>query len=227
MPAKSEKQRRFMAMAYNDPDMGVPKEVAKKYMKKPAKGFKEGGKLPDLTGDGKVTQADVLKGRGVFKKGGKVGYHRMPDGTMMKDSEHNMKEGGAVKKQRTRDTAADYARRTNATSRMNRPPREDVPAPMRMAAPEERRASKLAPTSTRDKPVPRPDRGMDSSPRPRMRPDDMEAAGAVERGNRASMREAEEMPGMMMGGKVKKMAKGGKVRGAGMASKGVRACKMM
>ena len=32
----------------------------------------EGGKLPDLTGDGKVTQADVLKGRGVFQEGGKV-----------------------------------------------------------------------------------------------------------------------------------------------------------
>jgi len=33
--------------------------------------FKSGGsKFPDLTGDGKVTQADVLKGRGVFKKGG-------------------------------------------------------------------------------------------------------------------------------------------------------------
>jgi hypothetical protein len=34
--------------------------------------FKKGGKLPDLTGDGKVTRADVLKGRGVpgFKKGG-------------------------------------------------------------------------------------------------------------------------------------------------------------
>ena len=31
--------------------------------------------FPDLTGDGKVTRADVLKGRGVegFKKGGKVG----------------------------------------------------------------------------------------------------------------------------------------------------------
>jgi len=26
--------------------------------------------FPDLTGDGKVTQADILKGRGVFKKGG-------------------------------------------------------------------------------------------------------------------------------------------------------------
>ena len=27
-------------------------------------------KFPDLTGDGEVTQADILKGRGVFKKGG-------------------------------------------------------------------------------------------------------------------------------------------------------------
>ena len=27
-------------------------------------------KFPDLTGDGKVTQADILKGRGVFKMGG-------------------------------------------------------------------------------------------------------------------------------------------------------------
>jgi len=32
--------------------------------------YKEGGKFPDLTGDGKVTQADILKGRGVFKNGG-------------------------------------------------------------------------------------------------------------------------------------------------------------
>ena len=28
------------------------------------------GSFPDLTGDGKVTRADVLKGRGVFKSGG-------------------------------------------------------------------------------------------------------------------------------------------------------------
>ena len=32
--------------------------------------YKKGGSFPDLTGDGKVTRADVLKGRGVFKKGG-------------------------------------------------------------------------------------------------------------------------------------------------------------
>jgi hypothetical protein len=35
-------------------------------------GLKKGGKakFPDLTGDGKVTKADILKGRGVFRKGG-------------------------------------------------------------------------------------------------------------------------------------------------------------
>ena len=35
---------------------------------KPKKGRSK--KFPDLTGDGKVTQADILKGRGVFRKGG-------------------------------------------------------------------------------------------------------------------------------------------------------------
>jgi|TARA_A100001391_G_scaffold72224_2_gene46121 hypothetical protein len=36
--------------------------------------YNKGGKkkFPDLTGDGKVTRADILKGRGVFKKGGKL-----------------------------------------------------------------------------------------------------------------------------------------------------------
>ena len=29
-------------------------------------------KFPDLTGDGKVTQADILKGRGVFQEGGSI-----------------------------------------------------------------------------------------------------------------------------------------------------------
>ena len=32
--------------------------------------YKEGGSFPDLNKDGKITKADVLKGRGVFKKGG-------------------------------------------------------------------------------------------------------------------------------------------------------------
>ena len=33
--------------------------------------LKKGGKaFPDLNKDGKITKADILKGRGVFKKGG-------------------------------------------------------------------------------------------------------------------------------------------------------------
>ena len=41
----------------------------------PRKEMAEGdevSKFPDLTGDGKVTQADILKGRGVFQEGGAV-----------------------------------------------------------------------------------------------------------------------------------------------------------
>ena len=39
---------------------------------------KAGGSFPDLTGDGKVTKADVLKGRGVkaAKMGGKMKAYR-------------------------------------------------------------------------------------------------------------------------------------------------------
>ena len=48
--------------------MGETKEGEKL----PEKKLRSGG-LPDLTGDGKITRADVLKGRGVFKKGGSVG----------------------------------------------------------------------------------------------------------------------------------------------------------
>ena len=36
--------------------------------------------FPDLNDDGKVTRADVLKGRGVFKRGGKVKKKRYEDG---------------------------------------------------------------------------------------------------------------------------------------------------
>tara|TARA_R100000655_G_scaffold48206_1_gene85605 strand:- start:60 stop:578 length:519 start_codon:yes stop_codon:yes gene_type:complete len=42
-----------------------------------ASGGKVKKKFPDLTGDGKVTRADVLKGRGVFRKGGRANTRRM------------------------------------------------------------------------------------------------------------------------------------------------------
>jgi hypothetical protein len=50
------------------PGAGFGDDIPRKKTKKLAKG----GSLPDLTGDGKITRADVLKGRGVFKKGGAV-----------------------------------------------------------------------------------------------------------------------------------------------------------
>ena len=56
-------------------------------------GMKKGG-FPDLTGDGKVTRADVLKGRGVkpkgMMKGGAVGGK--------KKNPKGYSRGGAVKR---------------------------------------------------------------------------------------------------------------------------------
>jgi len=63
------------------------------YKIRPRQALKKGGmakgKFPDLTGDGKVTFKDILKGRGVVKKKGgmiKEGMHKMPSGKKMKNS---------------------------------------------------------------------------------------------------------------------------------------------
>jgi hypothetical protein len=68
------------------------------YKIRPRQALKKGGmakgKFPDLTGDGKVTFKDVLKGRGVIKKKGgmiKEGMHKMLNGKKMKNSD--MKKG--------------------------------------------------------------------------------------------------------------------------------------
>jgi len=65
------------------------------YKIRPRPGFKKGGKaFPDLTGDGKVTFKDILKGRGVIKKKGgivKKEMHKMPNGKMMKNSDMKKK----------------------------------------------------------------------------------------------------------------------------------------
>jgi hypothetical protein len=68
------------------------------YKIRPRQALKKGGmakgKFPDLTGDGKVTFKDILKGRGVIKKKGgmiKEGMHKMPGGKKMKNSD--MKKG--------------------------------------------------------------------------------------------------------------------------------------
>jgi hypothetical protein len=60
-----------------------PSDVESKMVKKPKSSFrpafapkvkkaKSGASFPDLNKDGKITKADILKGRGVIKNGGKV-----------------------------------------------------------------------------------------------------------------------------------------------------------
>jgi len=66
--------------------MGETKEGEKLSEKK-----LRGGGLPDLTGDGKSTRADVLKGRGVFKHGGKV--HKYAGGGSVKSSASRRADG--------------------------------------------------------------------------------------------------------------------------------------
>ena len=73
MNKRQEQQQQF-----RDMKMGGTVRANKKSMR--AK--KRGGKFPDLTGDGKVTQADILKGRGVFKHGGKVKKDKNKKGKM-------------------------------------------------------------------------------------------------------------------------------------------------
>ena len=69
--------------------------------------MKDGGKakkFPDLTGDGKVTRADVLKGRGVFASGGRPGLYA--------NIHAKRKRGGRMKKKGAKGapTAANFAR---------------------------------------------------------------------------------------------------------------------
>ena len=66
--------------------------------------FKDGGKakkFPDLTGDGKVTRADILKGRGVFAAGGKVKNKILKE--MFKVQKEYFKIPGKVRKEMKRN----------------------------------------------------------------------------------------------------------------------------
>jgi len=71
-------------------------EMLKQERKIKAK-MKDGGKFPDLTGDGQVTRADILKGRGVFGQGGvnNPGFKALP-GYVQAKIKANMEEGGMM-----------------------------------------------------------------------------------------------------------------------------------
>ena len=81
---KSLREKKFLGgrIKKKKPETKEKKSIKEKILPKKKKdrldelrkelGMKKGGKakFPDLTGDGKVTRADILKGRGVFRKGG-------------------------------------------------------------------------------------------------------------------------------------------------------------
>ena len=68
------------------------------YKIRPRLDFKKGGKaFPDLNKDGKITRADVLKARGVFKKGSYVDMseeHEGMESKAMEAKEYAMEEKG-------------------------------------------------------------------------------------------------------------------------------------
>jgi len=84
----------------------LPQGIGKKMAK--------GGSLPDLTGDGKITRADVLKGRGVFKHGGHVMKRAYrTGGDVLKEIDEDQKDlnkmsfGAAFKKARANKGAGE------------------------------------------------------------------------------------------------------------------------
>ena len=224
MPAKSEKQRRYMAMAYNDPEMGVSKEVAKKFMKKPAKGYKKGG-MPDLTGDGKVTQADVLKGRGVFKKGGKVKKYQA--GNMVSPDEAALLRGNAAMDRISEEGTTNMMEGMKAKDPRSMRPKKRPADPRSMKPkarpqPMTKKQQRIAgakgaasqyDTGTRDTPASEPVLRQGAKDTAKRQLDSLMGGGA------------KKALGMMAGGKVKKMKSGGKIRGYGIA-RGGKACKM-
>ena len=72
----------------------------------PASNMKKGGAFPDLTGDGKVTKADVLKGRGVFKKGGANPGFKAVQAKIAKKQGVSKEAAGAILAASTRKASA-------------------------------------------------------------------------------------------------------------------------
>jgi len=230
MPAKSRKQQRFMAAVANNPKfakkVGVPKNVGKKFMK--MKKYKSGG-FPDLTGDGKVTQADILKGRGVKKlnEGGvtnmkKQGYNARLDDSMgakngkKKQSMKSRRDEseGMEKSMGKRKFAGDKAMKFQAGGRM----------PVGMANP---RAGVMGGEMLMSAPDAGMPRTVSMGPQRISEPTSEQRRQAAARARRRAAGGAGRRGGggRKAGGKIYKS--GGKVRGAGCATKGVRKAKMV
>ena len=69
MTAKKKPRKKAQAGGMMTTTQGQQNQMQNQTMQKPKMpmmGMKGGGKFPDLTGDGRVTQADILKGRKVI-----------------------------------------------------------------------------------------------------------------------------------------------------------------
>ena len=93
MPSKSEKQKRLMAAVANNPkfakQVGIPQSVGKEFQRE----------------DKKMNCGSKRK----MAMGGKVGMHKMPDGTMMPGKKHGMKAGGMTMVKKGNKMVPDFA----------------------------------------------------------------------------------------------------------------------
>jgi hypothetical protein len=105
--------------------------------------------FPDLNNDGEVTQADILKGRGVYKKGGKVKMKRYEDGGEV-EFESKMGENPQIDEM-TRIRAQDYAEEMQRPA----PEIETRDAPVTKTKPVKKAAPKPQPKAE-SKPAPKP-----------------------------------------------------------------------
>ena len=108
--AYTKVQERTLAGAKSGaPKLVKDKELGATKMKKGGviKKAKSGGSFPDLNKDGKVTKADILKGRGVIaKKGAKlkkqaavaIAKKKAVASKMAPFTQSTMKKGGSIKK---------------------------------------------------------------------------------------------------------------------------------
>ena len=117
--AKTSIGKKFKSAAARYAHRRVLDFKGKKYEYKPRKykpksdtTFAAGGKFPDLTGDGKVTKADILKGRGVIAKHGmKYAKHGMKHPT---EDKYTTSDGRTLSKSAARESAIKSIRKTAA-----------------------------------------------------------------------------------------------------------------
>lgn len=177
------------------------------------------GKLSDLTGDGKVTQADVLKGRGVFKKGGNVkkyqaGGRAQIDAANKADrlrKQLELREGRPARQEAEYQEAQQARREKGGIGKLAMIPEAIRRAQMRVGD------RLLASSEARENAPLRAE--VDAADR-----EVTDTLGRMKKGGKVGMH---KMPdGTMMKDSAHKMKAGGKVRGYGKA-RGGKPCKMM